>query len=1478
SLSQKLTGNEQGLIGYWNFEETSGHIVNDLTTNSNHGMLINGVQRTIENTTQVKYQSSNALYFDGINDSVKVSHSSSLDLVNQWTLEAWIFRNTTGRIDPIIEKYNWQAGFGGFTLRVTDTNKLIASVINGVNANVVESNTTINSQQWYHVSATFDGSQKTLKLYVNGVLVGVNSDVTITPISSNVSLKIGERGDDLQPRYWYFNGQIDDVRVWKVARTQAEIQANLSQKLSGNEQGLAGYWNFEEATGNTVNDLTTNKNNGTLINGVQRTVANSNPITRPEGKTLYFDGVNDYINAGTNPSLELSTNLTLEAWINPQQDSRHRGIVGREGEYLLALSGADNIIYYAVANSNPGWNWISTGYGVKSNEWSHVAFSYENGRIKTYVNGQLIYTYDGVGTIVDAAPTNLDELRIGNRQWNNVDSFKGEIDEVRVWNVTRTQAEIEANLSQKLSGKERGLVGYWNFEETSGHIVNDLTTNSNHGMLINGVQRTVANSNPIARPEGKALYFDGVNDYIQVGANASLIVSDKFTLEAWIKPINQGGVEGGIIINKEGEYEIARFSDGTIRWGLAGINWGSDWFNTGYVAPDNQWTHITLSYDKNAVKLYANGQLVHSYDASVTIGDYWTNLNEFRIGGRQANNPQYFKGEIDEVRVWNVARTQAEIQANLSQRLTGKEQGLVGYWNFEESPGNTVYDLTVNDNDGTLINGTQRTIDSSVSIPLVTAQQIQVTEDKAISDLQKLRLETAYLTLQAEKDPDKLQKYLQTYNSLKILGTTDNQGTDLSLFDIVTPLGSVYQDALRSDPGAWIIRGDYNGDGKTDFIRQEHGAWDDDPMATFSVYFSKGDGYFDVVIPLDSKYQDALRGDNGAFIIPGDYNGDGKTDFIRQEHGSWGSDTVGTFSIYFSKGDGNFDVFTPLGSQYQDALRATPGAWMIPGDYNGDGKTDFIRQEHSGWGSDTVGTFSIYFSKGDGYFDIVTPQGGVYQDWLRFGYGSYITPGDFNGDGKTDFIRQDQGGWDDDLINSVNIYFSKGDGYFDIVTPQGGVYQDWLRFDPGSNIISGDFNGDGYDDFVRQDKGGWDDDLINSFNIYFSNPAKQQALKLLGANDGVKNITLNSLRTQYYPELNQADTLANLQQQITKEIGDSEKQIADLQSEITRKNSESAAALSQATWYEEQAATHWQLSRKAGPTWTEQRSYTERTWYGKKKTKWITVTHVDHNWIIWDTYSKQAVSLREHSANLLKGVATDTTNQNTASEILKQWQAANAVADETSLTQAQLTTLLNQLDAQFKLNADKKQQIADWEKLLPTLQSQLDQAIKNAKTAQGNVSKEWTEYQTSQKTYQTALADVFPRRVELNIQGQQLLQEINAVQTWVNQQNTLLTEEITQVETLITQLKTQQNNIPTNLPENQSLTLKTLIDQSSNLLTQKQIVLSAQQATFLQKQTLLNTQKKVIETQYQLLDAYLESPDNDTSNLEKLLTDTQKTL
>ncbi|NCS18130.1 MAG: LamG domain-containing protein, partial [Microcystis aeruginosa G13-12] len=575
---------------------------------------------------------------------------------------------------------------------------------------IASSGLNLADGKWHHVAHVFGASVGGQQIYVDGQLVASGSR-TISDFNWQDKISIGYSADS-----GYFKGEIDEVRVWNVAKTQAQIQTYYNRNLTGKEQGLAGYWKFDETSGNTVNDLSSNNNNATLINGIQRTVANSNPITRPEGKALYFDGVNDYINAGVKPSLELSKTFTIEAWINPQKQIQQYGgiIVNREGEYQVII-GADGTLVWAFANSSPGWTGISTGYVVKTNEWTHIAISYDNGLIKTYANGLLVHTYDGAGSLGDAHP-NEDEFRIGYRQAGFSQYFKGQIDEVRIWNVARTQAEIQANLNQKLTGNEQGLVGYWNFEEATGNTVNDLTANKNNGTLINGVQRTVANSNPITRPEGKALYFDGVNDYINAGTNPSLEVTNTLTIEAWINPQKQIQGNGAIIVNREGEYVVAVWDDGTIRWAFANTNPGWNWINTGYTISTDKWTHIAVSYDKGLIKTYANGSLAHTYDGTGTIGDVFASQNEFRVGYRQAANSQYFKGQIDEVRIWNVARTQAEIQANINQKLTGNEQGLAGYWNFEETSGHIINDLTANSNHGMLINGVQRTIENTTQV------------------------------------------------------------------------------------------------------------------------------------------------------------------------------------------------------------------------------------------------------------------------------------------------------------------------------------------------------------------------------------------------------------------------------------------------------------------------------------------------------------------------------------------------------------------------------------------------------------------------------------------------------------------------------------------------------------------------------------------------------------------------------------------
>jgi hypothetical protein len=140
------------------------------------------------------------------------------------------------------------------------------------------------------------------------------------------------------------------------------------------------------------------------------------------------------------------------------------------------------------------------------------------------------------------------------------------------------------------------------------------------------------------------------------------------SITAWIYPtgIGSNSSVGGAILSKEGEYVINRFPDGTIQWGFANSNPGWAFINTGYVAPLNQWTHIAITYDNGSIKTYANGNLVHTYSGSGSIGDQYPTQNDFRIGGRQLN-PQQFQGRIDEVRVYNRALTANEITTLMTQ-------------------------------------------------------------------------------------------------------------------------------------------------------------------------------------------------------------------------------------------------------------------------------------------------------------------------------------------------------------------------------------------------------------------------------------------------------------------------------------------------------------------------------------------------------------------------------------------------------------------------------------------------------------------------------------------------------------------------------------------------------------------------------------------------------------------------------------------
>ncbi len=226
--------------------------------------------------------------------------------------------------------------------------------------------------------------------------------------------------------------------------------------------------------------------------------------------------------------------------------------------------------------------------------------------------------------------------------------FNGLIDEVRVYDQALSGA--------KIGSLANALVSHWKAE-------GDATdsADSNDGSLINGA---IATASGIVG--STAFEFDGVNDYVQVGDKPNLRFTDALTMSAWIYPTAAaipGNLDGGgIIVNKEGEYEIARFGDGTIQWAIAPSSGSWFWTNTGVVAPQNQWTHVAAVYDSGAVRVYINGSLVQTAALlGSTIGDTAPGLDDFRIGARQGGFSQEFQGRIDEVRVYGRALSDSEI-------------------------------------------------------------------------------------------------------------------------------------------------------------------------------------------------------------------------------------------------------------------------------------------------------------------------------------------------------------------------------------------------------------------------------------------------------------------------------------------------------------------------------------------------------------------------------------------------------------------------------------------------------------------------------------------------------------------------------------------------------------------------------------------------------------------------------------------------
>lgn len=497
---------------------------------------------------------------------------------------------------------------------------------------------------------------------------------------------------------------------------------------------------------------------------------------------LKFDGVSQIVDCGNSSEFEILGDLTLETWVYVDNFATDwvrlvgkGGLTDRTYGMWLSTTGFIKFQIYGAPNYD-----LDTPPGVISTgQWHHVAVTRTGSDMNIYVDGvlQANGTYSGVGATTTQPFTIGGELVVH-------DQLDGRQDEVRVWNVGRTQAEIIADMTNCLNGDEPGLVAYYPIEQGTGASdVLDLVSAKN-GSLVNmdpatdwmpgattcgacvtemstiatvtidpindetvaaasatvcpntgttidlgssqndvfyflrddatdaivagpiagsGIGLNMNTGNLAATTDfnvigttSLGLDFDGSNDHVVLPNESNFDFTTSMTVEFWMKTTTLDLVDA-LVTKGDNSWRVHGNGSGTVMF--AGNGAFPD-INATTPVIDGMWHHVAAVYDGTNAMIYIDGTLEVSTPATGAIAN---SAFQVALGENLQASNRFFDGQLDDVRIWNIARSQSEINDNMSTCLHGTESGLVAYFKFEDGAGSsTLADLTGNGNDGVL--------------------------------------------------------------------------------------------------------------------------------------------------------------------------------------------------------------------------------------------------------------------------------------------------------------------------------------------------------------------------------------------------------------------------------------------------------------------------------------------------------------------------------------------------------------------------------------------------------------------------------------------------------------------------------------------------------------------------------------------------------------------------------------------------------
>jgi hypothetical protein len=676
-------------IAYWKLDEGQGQTLNDSSTSRLDATL--GTSSAAEASdpawqTEDMCVSGKCLYFEGSNASasatpIQSGQAATISAIQ--TLSFWAKPASSSGTIPLMSLFNGTGEIGVTSSNLTLSAPGITSPTYYVNG---KTGTTLTANQWNHVE----------------VVTSTSFNAT-NPVLGKIQTT-------------YFKGFLDEVKFYNYARTAAQVKADYDgavkrgasltanpSPLNALNQGLVGYWKMNEASWNgtsgEVLDASGNGNNGTSVNG-------ATTATGKFGNGGSFDGSNDYVGVADKDAFSITTTgeMTVSTWLyataNLYEGWKYPVSKGGAGGYEWQLnyrtSNGYPQISFSVVSNDASYERGATEQTISNNTWVFiVAKATRDGQVCISKNGGSFSctTYD-IARLGNGSRT----LNFGAR--NGLEMFKGSLDEVRIYNRALSAAEV-----RQLYNFAPGPVAHWKFDDGSGTSVTDSSGNANTGTWYGSGNHWTTGK------FGKAGGFNGTDDYVNVSTVSNLVPSNNSRC-AWINTPSLSTYRQVVDTGNSGDTLGVYLMVNNQQKVIAGGNNGSGW--NGLVSnrsvADSTWHHVCAVFTSgNHASIYIDGNLDNFGTVTYSVG----NFNTF-IGKNHASSIQFFRGFIDDVKIYNYARTPDQILEDMNGRagsgislqgVTASGKGSLIDLKMDEGSGTTTKDSSGNGKNGTLNDG-----------------------------------------------------------------------------------------------------------------------------------------------------------------------------------------------------------------------------------------------------------------------------------------------------------------------------------------------------------------------------------------------------------------------------------------------------------------------------------------------------------------------------------------------------------------------------------------------------------------------------------------------------------------------------------------------------------------------------------------------------------------------------------------------------